>query len=157
MSQLMARTWRFSMPLSVGALLDQYEVCSTVKGILNAAHARLEVLGLELSLFLYDVPENGLVQISGHVHVKNKCNITAPTGYSVRFCLANLVTGLIKSILAVLPVMEERGQCPLDENHAKETDPRSRRLPPLHCPRRLGALNSEIRDNQRDLWAFANG
>ena len=72
MSQLMARTWRFSMPLSVGALLDQYEVCSTVKGILNAAHARLEMRGLELSLFSYDVPEDGLARISGYVHVKKK-------------------------------------------------------------------------------------
>ena len=61
------------MTLSVcAALSDQYKVCCTFKEILNAAHARLEMRGLELSLFSYDVPEDGLARISGYVHVKKK-------------------------------------------------------------------------------------
>ena len=68
MAQLMARTWRFDLTLSIGALSDSYEVCNTFKEILNAAAAalaRLEMRGLEYSSFSYDVLEEGLAQISG--------------------------------------------------------------------------------------------
>ena len=79
MAQLMARTWRFKTTLGVVALSDQYEACSTFKEFWNPAHAILEMRGLERSSFSYDVPEDGLEQISGYVHVKNKCNIAEAT------------------------------------------------------------------------------
>ena len=77
MAQLMARTWRCDLTLRIGASSDSCKVCNTFKAILNATLARLEMRGLEYSSFSYDMPEEGLAQISVYMHFNIKFKIRA--------------------------------------------------------------------------------
>ena len=77
MTQLMARTWRFDLTFRMDALSDSDEVCTFFKASLDAAQARLALPGLIQSSFFYDVPDEGLAQISGYVHLNRKCRETA--------------------------------------------------------------------------------
>ena len=56
----------------------QDEVCDLFKEILDDAEARnkLNFTGLEQSAFSYDLPEDGLVRISGYLHTKPQFVLT---------------------------------------------------------------------------------
>ena len=53
----------------MGPLSSQDDVCKSFKEILQAADARIKICGLENCSFSYDVPDEGLVKISGYLHV----------------------------------------------------------------------------------------
>ena len=53
----------------MGPLSSQDDVCELFKETLRAADARIKISGLENCSFSYDVPDKGLVKISGYLHV----------------------------------------------------------------------------------------
>ena len=59
-------------------LLQRDEVGDTFKEILNAANDRLPICGLQQSSFSYDLPDNGIAEIFGYLHV-NKRSLLAYT------------------------------------------------------------------------------
>ena len=68
-SQNRSHTYRFDVSVRMGPLSSQDDVCKSFKEILRAADARLKIKGLETCSFSYDVPDDGLAEISGYLHV----------------------------------------------------------------------------------------
>ena len=66
-SRIMSQTYRSDV--SVRPLSSLNDVCESFKEILRAADARIKICGLENCSFSYDVPDEGLVKISGYLHV----------------------------------------------------------------------------------------
>ena len=72
----MTRTYRFGVSVRIGILSGQEDRCYLFKDILNAAAGRLEISGSEQSSFSYDVPQDGLGEISGYLHVNKTASFT---------------------------------------------------------------------------------
>ena len=72
----MARTWHFHVNLRIAELSLQEEVRNIFKEILNTANDRLPICGLKQSSFSYDLPQDGIAQISGYLHVNKKAKLT---------------------------------------------------------------------------------
>ena len=72
----MARTWHFHVNLRIAELSLQEEVRDIFKEILNTANDRLPICGLKQSSFSYDLPQDGIAQISGYLHVNKKAKLT---------------------------------------------------------------------------------
>ena len=53
----------------MGPFSSQDDVCESFKEIMLAADARIKIRGLKNCSFSYDVPDEGLVKISGYLHV----------------------------------------------------------------------------------------
>ena len=70
--QTTARTWHFHVRLRMPALSQQEEVRDTFKEILVSADDRLPICGLEQSSFSYDLPDNGIAEIFGYLHVNKR-------------------------------------------------------------------------------------
>ena len=68
-SRIMSQRYRFDVSVRMGPLSSQDDVCESFKEILLAADARIKISGLENCSFSYDVPDEGLVKISGYLHV----------------------------------------------------------------------------------------
>ena len=85
MARTMARTYRFDVTVHIGALSGQEDVCDLFKVILNNASERLEIRGLELYSFSYDVPEDGLAKIFGYLHVNKTATLYEATVQNMDF------------------------------------------------------------------------
>jgi hypothetical protein len=72
MTENKARTWHFRVNLRMAELSLQEEVRDIFKKILISANVRLPIHGLEQSSFSYDIPQNGIAEISEYLHVNPK-------------------------------------------------------------------------------------
>ena len=71
MAPYRARTWRFDVTIELPTLSDRDEVCNVMRSILDEAHSKIAILGLDQSSFSYNVPEDrGLAKVSGYLHAK---------------------------------------------------------------------------------------
>ncbi len=75
MPQFRARTWRFDATIELPALSDRDEVRVVMQSILDEAHSKIAILGLDQLSFSYDVPEvwaedMGLANVTGYLHAK---------------------------------------------------------------------------------------
>ena len=75
MPQFRARTWRFDATIELPALSGRDEVRVVMQSILDEAHSKIAVLGLDQLSFSYDVPEvwaddMGLANVTGYLHAK---------------------------------------------------------------------------------------
>jgi hypothetical protein len=57
-------------------LSQQEEAGDIVKEILSAAHDRLPICGLEQTLFSYDIPEDGIMNIYWYLHVNKRSQLS---------------------------------------------------------------------------------
>ncbi len=72
----MARTWHFHVDLRIAELSLQEVVRDIFKEILDTANDRLQICGLKESSFSNDLPQDGIAQISGYLHVNKKGKLT---------------------------------------------------------------------------------
>ena len=61
---LRANAWRFDLTLSMPPLSGQDDVLQVFSSILNKAHDKIAISGLDQSSFSFDVPGGGLAQVS---------------------------------------------------------------------------------------------
>ena len=76
MPRNMARTWHFGVNLRMPDLSQPEEVRDIFKEILLSAHDQIPIRGLEQSSFSYCIPEDGIAQISGYLHVNKEGKLT---------------------------------------------------------------------------------
>jgi hypothetical protein len=96
--QTTARTWHFRVRLRMPALSQQEEVRDTFKEILVSADDRLPICGLEQSSFSYDLPDNGIAEMFGYLHVNNlKRSLLYDT--SCATCFQRICASLLVMIL----------------------------------------------------------
>jgi hypothetical protein len=72
----MARTWHFGVNLRMPDLSQPEEVRDIFKEILLFADDQIPIRGLEQSSFSYGIPEDGIAQISGFLHVNKEGKLT---------------------------------------------------------------------------------
>ena len=71
MDRIRAKAWRFDFVLEIGPFLAREDIGILVRSILDEAHDKIAICGLEQSFFFCDLPENGVVNISGFLHTSS--------------------------------------------------------------------------------------
>jgi hypothetical protein len=71
MERIRAKTWRFDVVLAIGPVLAREDVSILFRSILDESLEKIAIHGLDQSSFFCDLPENGVVNISGYLHASS--------------------------------------------------------------------------------------
>lgn len=73
--QTTARTWHFRVRLRMPALSQQEEVRDTFREILISADSRLSIRELEQSSCSYGIPDDGIAEFFGYLHMNHEAKL----------------------------------------------------------------------------------